>query len=301
MSLEKYYYFPPINPQFFFPRTRFKWFIRYYTPFSFKAKLFWYAFLYIPCFKEMFIIGEQELPDHFKKIKEVVDIKDASVFYNMGTQGQEQKTTAIARSNIEERFIKFGKTDPARKLIENEAITLEELSLNKEFQNIPRLLYSYDDVNYSYLITNVIDGIKFKSVTLTQSVLEVLMKFSIGSKSKNGLYQIFSHGDFCPWNMLIDDENNIILIDWEMAGVRSLGYDLFTFIFHTNFLLNPIKEVDVLLLENEEWIKQYFKHFKVNNYKDYLYNFAKLRISQEADKSKKHLYFKYKHLLNISE
>lgn len=292
----KYYYFPPFRPQFYFPKARFKQFVKYYKPFSFKAKLFWFVFLHIPIFREAFIIHEKELPKHFTKIKEVLNLKNASIFFNSGTEGPEQKTTAIAKNDSKQRFIKFGETDLAMQLIGNELEALNTIKKNGYLKGTPEIVDSQKTKSYSYLVTNVINGFKLETIGLNHSIVEFLKLFIIEGKTKDGLYQNFSHGDFCPWNIIVDNKENIIPIDWEMANKKILGYDLFTFIFHTSFLLTPKREVGHLLKENQEWIKQYFNHFKVKDFDKYLYSFATSRLSLETNKPTNKLYQKYKKL-----
>ena len=74
---EKYYFFPPLNPQFYFPKTRFKQFVRFYKPYTIKAKLVWFVFINVPLFKELFTINELKLPMRLKEVKNRLDIKDA--------------------------------------------------------------------------------------------------------------------------------------------------------------------------------------------------------------------------------
>lgn len=296
MSSKKYYYFPPFRPQFYFPKKKFKQFTKFYEPFSFKAKLFWFVFLNIPLAKEIFIIRETQLPKHFRKIIEILDIKDASVFFNTGTPGPEQKITAIAKNNTKQRFIKFGETDLAMRLIQNEVETLRTMNTQACFKSIPKVIDSFKAEDFCYLVTNVINGEKLKAIEFSPPIFEFLTAFQIKTQTKHDLYQIFSHGDFCPWNIIVEDNGNIVPVDWEMASLKTLGYDLFTYIFHTNFLLFPQKRPDDIIKKNKVWIEQYFHHFNVKEYDKYLLSFVTDRLKQESKSPNQKLYKKYQQL-----
>ena len=111
---------------------------------------------------------------------------------------------------------------------------------------------------------------------------------------------VLSHGDFCPWNMLVKD-NKLRLIDWEMAMDRVLGYDLFTFIFQTSFLLSTEIHVEKIFTDNSERIIQYFEHFKIYDFLPYLKCFSKCKIEIEILKKNQILVLKYTELFNYSK
>ena len=115
------------------------------------------------------------------------------------------------------------------------------------------------------------------------------------------LNKCFSHGDFCPWNIILDQENKLLIFDWEMAGENIIGYDLFTFIFQTNFLINTKKLNSTILRENLNFIEFYFDFLKINNWKKYLLEFAKIKYNLETKKNNLILKNKYYKLLGFAE
>ena len=77
---------------------------------------------------------------------------------------------------------------------------------------------------------------------MTDEVLQLclpLSKYHLTDKNvdENGLKMSLSHGDFCPWNVLVS-EGSIRLIDWELAADRTLGYDLLRISVKLLFYLN---------------------------------------------------------------
>ena len=99
--------------------------------------------------------------------------------------------------------------------------------------------------------------------------------------------------------MLEQSNGTIRLIDWEMAQSFPLGYDLFTYIFQTNFILNPNKDILNLIQENKVLINKYFKEFKVDNWNIYLLKYCELKIEMEKIKSKSTLLLKLNELKTI--
>ena len=113
---------------------------------------------------------------------------------------------------------------------------------------------------------------------------------------KREYVEIYSHGDFCPWNILVG-QNKHILIDWEMADYRPLGYDLFTFIFQTSFLLFSHKSINRIIDSNKNHIDSYFNHFGIKSWESYLNRFAVLKLESEKEKKNQTLTEKYRQLL----
>ncbi|GGZ89257.1 phosphotransferase [Algibacter mikhailovii] len=226
-------------------------------------------------------------------------MKEASFFFNIGTPGREQKATIIAENNKAKRFLKFAQKPIAQQLVKNEAKILKKL----ESQNViktPRLINYVNNKDFTFILTDVIKGKKVSFTSINDKIFELLCVLGeLFPLAQNNNERVFSHGDFCPWNMLKEDSQDIILIDWEMASFKSLGYDLFTYIFHTNFLINEKKEIKDIMEDNIYWIKKYFNYFDVQNYNQYLISFVVSKMNIEKGKHKTQLYSKYKQLFDI--
>jgi tRNA A-37 threonylcarbamoyl transferase component Bud32 len=305
MSSKKYVYYPPRNPQFFFPKDSFKDFQKYYRPYSFKAQLFWGLYKTSELVRRLFLVDEDQIPLPIVNIKEVLLIKqkDYECFFNIGTKGLEQKATVIARIRNQSFFLKLAQSDIAKELVVNEYNTLKELD-NCSSIDSPKIIGYKENNSKSYiaLVTNVINGEKLEDVSVSYRIIDLLIKLSKIRPSNNfKKEQVFAHGDFCPWNILVSNKNELVLIDWEMAGDKPLGYDLFTFIFQTSFLLIPQRTITEIVVNNKSFIDKYFEHFKIVLWQPYLKKFANLKLRAEEKKENSILIKKYHELLNYYE
>jgi len=144
-------------------------------------------------------------------------------------------------------------------------------------------------------------GEKMTYQPINNRILEMLYCFSIQHVNSNRNYDselisCFAHGDFCPWNMLTNKED-IEVFDWELAGQYPLGYDLFTYIFQFEFLVNGCLRFDELIKQNSTVINSYFKNFNVVDWFPYLQEFSKLKYKLELEKNNEDLiesYFRLK-------
>lgn len=53
----------------------------------------------------------------------------------------------------------------------------------------------------------------------------------LNAEGKRSVHLVFSHGDFCPANLL-STEDGIKIVDWETAGYRSLLFDFYSYFFY---------------------------------------------------------------------
>src|SRR5690606_12009064 len=296
----EYFYYPPVNPQFFFPRSKFKRYRGFYTPYSIESKFFWFLFRNSNYLRLFFKVNQNKIPLPVATIKRMTGLEESEPFFNLGTKGIEQKATIVVNDGNNKRFLKFAERALSRKLVINEA----EVLLGLEKQSViktAKVISFVNDPNFICLTTELIVGEKFKLTKLNNRVFGLLSVLpSIYPNKDNGTIEVFSHGDFCPWNILIDKQQDIVLIDWEMSGYKPLGYDLFTYIFQTNFLLHPKKEVNDIVSENKTYIDKYFERYKVN-YREYLIQFASLKVKDEENKANSKLLEKYKLLLQLHD
>ncbi len=301
MSKEKYYYFPPINPQFFFPVKNFKACSKFYKPLKLKSKIVWYIYKKSALVRTLFILREKDIPLQIDTIKNILNLENCKLFINLGTKGPEQKATIIAQNSKEALFLKFGTKTRAQKLIRNEINTLKQLQENKHLLIANIISFASND-EFTYLITNVFYGVKCDMLKINNNIYNYLISLtkSLPIKQDESI-NVFSHGDFCPWNILTDPATNkLMVIDWEMASYKPLGYDLFTFIFQTNFLLRPKKKCSTIIKENKTHIDSYFKVYKINNWQSYLAKFAELKVIDEESKDAFFLLKKYNELLKYN-
>lgn len=291
--MKNYYFYPPNNPQFFFPKKNFREYKKYYKPFSLKSKVFWHLYSNSYTIRFFFKTTEENIPLPINEIKKIINLKNATYFYNIGSAGIEQKATIISKNKQQQKFLKFAQKQKAIKLVENEIKILKKLENNNTYK-VPKVLKAKTTDNLSYVLTEVIEGNKVNFTSLNNKVFQFLINLT----KQNKFDKFFTHGDFCPWNMLLLENGELVLIDWEMSGYKEVGYDLFTFIFQTNFLLFPHKSIHTILLENKKDIEKYFKILKIKNWKKYLVKFAKIKTFEEKQKSTSLLFLKYQKLAN---
>jgi len=301
MNNTMYYYYPPKNPQFFFPYciNSFPILFDIYFPYSIKSKIIWYFFKNFHIFRNFFLINENKIPFNLNIIKNLIEDNNYFYIINLGTYGIEQKTTiTVYKFNGEGVFfIKYGNTEIGKKLVENEKDILEK----KDINCITPKLINFIKNDHSILITNFINGKKISDIILNKKLIEIIIKinnlkiYNVSFKKK--IIYSFSHGDFCPWNILIK-EKKYILIDWEMAGGYPLGYDIFNYIFQTNFLLNNYS-IKYIINSQHYFIEYYFKFYNIKSWRIYLNEFTKIKLSNKSIKNNKILFPKYIKLFNF--
>ena len=213
--------------------------------------------------------------------------------FNMGTKGVEQKITIIGIDPLTKIpfFIKYGASELARTNIHNEGKVLKQLS---HLDFVSKLDLDVNNENEFALIkTSVLQGAKMDHQFLDDQILSILYKISeqqIDSDKRynSNLKTSFAHGDFCPWNMLTYN-GKIQVYDWELAGTYPAGYDLFTFIFQYEILVNGNTHFDIILEKNAIEIEKYFAKFQINDWNPYLQKFADLKYKTESAKCNKDL------------
>ncbi len=299
----KYFYIHPFKPQYFFPKAfkKHEVFISFFKPYSRIGKISWGLFRTFGLYRMLFGKTNIEAFIPEKEIRKIIGLNPLMAF-NTGTPGPEQKITGLGWDKNNYFFIKYAQTPVAIKNVVNEHNILRQLS-GLDF--VPQIQTFHQDEKRVLLKTNVMMGSRLGNVPLNEAILNrlfTLSKTSITSenKFKTSLKTAFAHGDFCPWN-LMEQNGRISLFDWEMAGDYPLGYDVFTFLFQTQFLLEPEKSIQSILSENKELIDQYFNHFKISNWNNYLLAFSKVKVSLEKEKGIEGMLSQYQILLNYAE
>ncbi|WP_297007578.1 phosphotransferase [Prevotella sp.] len=246
-------------------------------------------------------MNEKDLEFPYSKIK-ASDGNDTLMSFNMGSPGVEQKISILGYDKTLDIpfFAKFSEKPRAKKLTKNEIRIYRMLDGTGL---TPKLLQAVDTDDYVYLKAEFIKGSRPKSRKMTDEVLQLclpLSKYHLTDKNvdENGLKMSLSHGDFCPWNVLVS-EGSIRLIDWELAADRTLGYDLFTYICQVAILFEPEKQLLLAIDDNMRFVKEYFYSFGITDYKPYLKAFAMQKWEYEEGKGNNQLSDKYKELANI--
>ena len=301
----RYYYFNPFSKQYYFPEgfQQHPLFTSFYQPYTITGSLLWFVWKKLSilrrfCREESV---ESVLPiDRFKKHLP----STAIMAINRGTVGIEQKMSILAHVPISgnEFFMKYAESEIARKNVDNEGKVLAQLH---HLYFVPKLHLHVSEKEYTLIQTNILKGERLAKQKVDNQILAVLIQLSKQNVYTDRTFRFdlkscFAHGDFCPWNMLLD-ENQLNVFDWEMAGSYPLGYDLFTYIFQTSFLLTPKKSFEKLLKQNLLFIEEYFNALKIENWQSYLQAFAAIKMQLETQKGKSSLKIPYQKLMSYAQ
>lgn len=300
----KYYRFKTFTTSYYFPHldSSLQYMYGLYSPYGGRlSKIYWWLFQHSSVVRSLTSVNEKDLEFPYSKIK-ASDGNDTLMSFNMGSPGVEQKISILGYDKTLDIpfFAKFSEKPRAKKLTKNEIRIYRMLDGTGL---TPKLLQAVDTDDYVYLKAEFIKGSRPKSRKMTDEVLQLclpLSKYHLTDKNvdENGLKMSLSHGDFCPWNVLVS-EGSIRLIDWELAADRTLGYDLFTYICQVAILFEPEKQLLLAIDDNMRFVKEYFYSFGITDYKPYLKAFAMQKWEYEVGKRNTRLSEKYKELANI--
>ena len=283
----KYYKLKTYNTSYYFPKISRKTEFMYnlFFPYSLKAKIYWFLWKNT-ILKYQYQVNLSEEVEVVRLI-EKIDGGNSIMSYCLGTPGIEQKISILGYDKNTKKpfFAKFSQNEAAMSLTLNEIKILGEL---KDTGIVPILYKEQVAPDSVFVKTEYISGKKLECIEIDNTIIELLCNINSIKISyncdKTNLQTSLSHGDFCPWNIL-KTKNKLRLIDWEMAKNRPLGYDLFTYICQSNFLMRPNYKIEQIFNDNKPYIDLYFSHFKIHDYKGYLCWFAGKKIEYEKTKN----------------
>lgn len=298
----RYFYFNPINKRWYFPMEfqQYPLFATFYQPYRMSAKVMWKLWQSSALIRYLFSTDHPENALPIEQIKQYVP-PESILAFNLGTEGIDQKITVLGTDKKKNNsfFIKYATTKASRKNVFNEGVVLNQLT---HLPFVPKLQLSVNfEDRFTLIKTTVLEGEKMRYQPIDDQILKILYCLSNQQVKSNrnydsGLLSCFAHGDFCPWNMLTNKEN-IEVFDWELAGCYPLGYDLFTYIFQFEFLVNDSIQFDRLIKQNSEAINRYFDNYQIVDWSPYLLEFSKLKYKLESEKNNQDLiayYFRLK-------
>lgn len=303
--MEEYYYFNIINKQYLFPKSfkKYELFSTFYQPYTFKGFLVWKLWQNFEFIRRLSIVQFPEKIVPFNQIIKHIETP-AILAFNRGSKGEEQKITVLGINPISKKefFIKYAESNIARNNVNNEGAILEQL---KHLNFVPKLQQHINELNYTFILTNVLKGVRLKKQPLDQKLLSVLLIISEQNIKSERIYNLgtdtcFGHGDFCPWNMMVNNDT-IQVYDWEMAGSYPIGYDLFTFIFQTSFLLTPKKKITEIIEKESDLIKNYFLAKGIHDWGKFLKDFVSIKLILETNKNNQRLILHYQKLKTYAE
>ncbi|MGM0407490.1 MAG: phosphotransferase [Bacteroidota bacterium] len=301
----RYYYYNPFNRQYYFPEgfEKYSIFQGFYQPYTMAGHILWFVWKNYRWFRHLYYEDNAEKFLPIDQLKKHVD-SDSIMAFNRGAPGVEQKLTILGLDRLKntEFFIKYADKEISVNNVLNEGNILKQLDLDF----VPKLKLLHKNDKYTLIQTEVVKGERLADLSINKQLVNVLLTLSeqniiTRGKIKTTLKCSFAHGDFCPWNLIVDN-NKIYIYDWEMADHYPLGYDLFTFIFQTSFLISPGKKLEKILdSATLEHINFYFNNFHIKDWRPYLYEFANLKFNREFNKQNRRLFPNYLKLKKYAE
>lgn len=299
----RYYRFSTFTTSYYFPEidadTQFLYGL--YSAYGNKlSRWYWRKFQQSRFVRSMTSVKEENLPFPYAKIRELVD-NDALLSFNMGSPGEAQKISLLGYvpATQQQFFAKFSQKPEAMRLSKHE---IEVLTLLQDMQLVPRLFDSKIGDEYVYLQTEYVQGHRPFDTLLNKQVVDYLIKLSSfhypDSKALNELRTCLSHGDFCPWNMLVQPDGSLRMIDWEMADERIIGYDMFTWLLNVAGLVTGKIPLYHIIEKNRKHIMRYFNALQINDYTPYLRVFVEQQIAILQWNNKQRMLAMYQDLYN---
>lgn len=271
-----------------------------YSPFGRRklAKWVWWAFKHVAPFRWMCRCKNPDAEFPYSKIIALCP-KGSVISFNMGTPGEEQKISMIGLDADGRKFFaKYSFLPVARQLSENEIRVLKAL----RGTDISPILYdSHISEDSIFFKTSCIEGKNPHVKTLNNNIwklLDMLCKHHLPTNQDfEGLQTCLSHGDFTPWNMIVEN-GKYRLIDWEMAEEFPVGYDLLTYITQLPLLLEPKKSLRIVIDENTQNLSRYFKALNITDWRPYITAFAQKKYLQKLARGQLTEAEKFKELIS---
>ncbi len=274
----KLYRFKTFRTSYYFPRMtkELEFMYELYAAYGGRlSKAYWWLFRHCQMIRLLNGIETEKLEFPFQQISELEGNRSLMAF-NLGTPGEEQKISILGFNSDKNEafFAKYSEKPKSKELTRNE---IQIYTLLQDTGLTPTL-YDYKITeDYVWMKTSCIKGKHYPTMQLTEEVLAMVLtlsKYHLNNQNQqnNGLKTCLAHGDFCPWNILVDN-NNIKLIDWEMAAEKPLGYDLFKYVCQCSRLFTPNKPYERAIEEQQWWINRYFEALQIADWTPYLSNF----------------------------
>lgn len=290
------YYFPEIED----PDTTFLYGL--YSPYGGKlSRWYWHHFKRSHFVRSFTSVRDDKLPFPYQQIRELVG-NEAMLSFNMGSPGKEQKISMLGYvpQTKQKFFAKYAQKPDAMRLSRHE---IEVLRLLKDTKLVPQLYDCKIANDYVYLQTECVQGRRPYDTLLNNNVVDLLVTLSSfhypdSVNQTTDLRTCLSHGDFCPWNMLVQPDNSLRMIDWEMADERILGYDLFTWLLNVAGLVSGEIPLYHIIEKNRKYIMSYFNAQQIGDYTPYLKCYLELQVVNLQQQNKLHLLKRYHELYN---
>ena len=300
-----YYRFSTFTTSYYFPEIDADMVFMYglYSAYGNKlSRWYWHKFQQSRLVRSLTSVKEERLPFPYAQIRELCG-SEAILSFNMGSPGEAQKISLLGYipSSKQPFFAKFSQKPEAMRLSEHE---IEVLTLLQDTRLVPRLYDCKIEDDYVYLQTEYAQGHRPYDTRLNDQVVDFLIPLSSFHYPNDGktdeassLRTCLSHGDFCPWNMLVQPDGSLRMIDWEMTDERIVGYDIFTWLLNVAGLVTGKIPLYHIIEKNRKHIMRYFNALQISDYTPYLCVFVEQQIAILQRHNKKHMLAMYKELL----
>lgn len=299
----KYYRFSTFTTSYYFPEIDAETTFLYglYSAYGNKlSRWYWRKFQQSRFVRSLTSIKEERLHFPYIQIRDLCG-SEAIMSFNMGSPGEAQKISMLGYipSSQQPFFAKFSQKPEAMRLSKHE---VEVLTLLQDTRLVPQLFDSKIGDDFVYLQTEYVQGHRPYDTLLNEQVVDYLIKLSSlhypnsGKSDEAGLHTCLSHGDFCPWNMLVQSDGSLRMIDWEMADERIVGYDIFTWLLNVAGLVTGKIPLYHNIEKNRKHIMRYFNAMQINDYTPYLRVFVEQQIAILQQNNKLHLLAMYQEL-----
>lgn len=261
------------------------------------VKLYWWLFRHSFFVRYLSKIDSSVVED-YQQLQNLLG-SDSVFGINFGTRSPDQKKSILGVDACGKRFFaKLSTKENAQKLSCNEIHVYKKLA---DSGLVPALIdYKITD-DYVFLKTECVEGDHIHGQVSEDRILQMLLRLSAyhyaNELNCDGLKTCFSHGDFCLWNML-ERDGGIKIVDWEMADERPLGYDLFTYVFQTSFLLKKEEAFDLVMQKNKKLIESYFSSVGIENWEPYFRSFVQEKVEEFSRKQDSYMLRRYNEALN---
>ena len=293
-----YYRFKTFTTSYYFPKLikSNEYMYGLYSAYGGKlSKIYWNLFKKFSIVRMLNAVSEKNLPFPYFTIKKCLGV-NSLLSFNMGSPGVEQKISILGydTETNEPFFAKFSQKPAAMLLTKNE---INVYNILKDSGLTPKLLDYNVTEDYACMKAEYVKGKRPESREINSEIVKFCLKlkdYHIGNNNttNEGLVCSLSHGDFCPWNILVDN-GKMRLIDWELAKERPLGFDLFTYICQVSILFESEKDLLHVIDSKVNIIKEYFKVCSIDDYLPYLKAFAKEKAEYELGKGNEKMYERY--------
>ena len=298
-----YYRFSTFTTAYYFPEIEDRdatFLYGLYSPYGGKlSRWYWRLFKQSHLVRLLTSVSDNRLPFPYKQIRDLTG-EEAMLSFNMGSPGKEQKISMLGYvpQTKQKFFAKYAQKPDAMRLSRHE---IEVLRLLNDSKLVPQLLDSKIANDYVYLQTECVQGRRPYDTLLNNNVVDLLITLSSfhypdSTNQTADLCTCLSHGDFCPWNMMVQPDNSLRMIDWEMADERILGYDLFTWLLNVAGIVTGKIPLYHIIEKNRKYIMRYFNALLITDYTPYLKTYVDFQVKILHSQKKQHLLAMYQDL-----